>query len=285
MKSFIAFLKKEVFECIRSGELTFFCILFLIFGIMNPAIAKLTPWMLETLSDSLAEQGMMVTEVTVNALTSWTQFFKNIPIALIVFVFLYSGIFTKEYETNTLILILTKGLSRYKVVFAKFFVMFTMWTIGYLLCFAVTYGYNAFFWDNSIAVGLLPAMVHWWLFGVWIIGLIVLFSVLVKSYTGVLLGTGGSVLGVYLISFFPKAWKYTPTTLMESASLLIGTKSIEDYGIAVLITILLVVICLIVSITVMNRKQLLYLDFQVILLYYFLMIIYFNWHRWKKYVI
>lgn len=48
MKSFIAFLKKEVFECIRSGELTFFCILFLIFGIMNPAIAKLTPWMLET---------------------------------------------------------------------------------------------------------------------------------------------------------------------------------------------------------------------------------------------
>ena len=59
------------------------------------------------------------------------------------------------------------------------------------------------------------AMVHWWLFGVWIIGLIVLFSVLVKSYTGVLLGTGGSVLGVYLISFFPKAWKYTPTTLME----------------------------------------------------------------------
>ena len=208
------------------------------------------------LSDSLAEQGMMVTEVTVNALTSWTQFFKNIPIALIVFVFLYSGIFTKEYETNTLILILTKGLSRYKVVFAKFFVMFTMWTIGYLLCFAVTYGYNAFFWDNSIAVGLLPAMVHWWLFGVWIIGLIVLFSVLVKSYTGVLLGTGGSVLGVYLISFFPKAWKYTPTTLMESASLLIGTKSIEDYGIAVLITILLVVICLIVSITVMNRKQL-----------------------------
>ena len=100
-----------------------------------------------------------------------------------------------------------------------------------------------------------------------------------------LLGTGGSVLGVYLISFFPKAWKYTPTTLMESASLLIGTKSIEDYGIAVLITILLVVICLIVSITVMNRKQLLCLDFQVILLYYFLMIIYFNWHRWKKYVI
>ena len=256
MKPLLAFIKKEYLEAARTGKITILALLFALFGILNPAIAKMTPWIMEMLSDTLAEDGLIFTDIQVGALTSWTQFFKNIPIALIVFVFLYSGIFTKEYETNTLILILTKGLSRYKVVFAKFFVMFTMWTIGYLLCFAVTYGYNAFFWDNSIAVGLLPAMVHWWLFGVWIIGLIVLFSVLVKSYTGVLLGTGGSVLGVYLISFFPKAWKYTPTTLMESASLLIGTKSIEDYGIAVLITILLVVICLIVSITVMNRKQL-----------------------------
>ena len=256
MKSLLALMRKEYMEAARTGKITILALLFVLFGILNPAIAKMTPWIMEMLSDTLAEDGLIFTDIQVDALTSWTQFFKNIPIALIVFVFLYSGIFTKEYETNTLILILTKGLSRYKVVFAKFFVMFTMWTIGYLLCFAVTYGYNAFFWDNSIAVGLLPAMVHWWLFGVWIIGLIVLFSVLVKSYTGVLLGTGGSVLGVYLISFFPKAWKYTPTTLMESASLLIGTKSIEDYGIAVLITILLVVICLIVSITVMNRKQL-----------------------------
>ena len=85
MKSFIAFLKKEVFECIRSGELTFFCILFLIFGIMNPAIAKLTPWMLETLSDSLAEQGMMVTEVTVNA---WGYILVAIPYAIFIIRFL-----------------------------------------------------------------------------------------------------------------------------------------------------------------------------------------------------
>ena len=211
---------------------------------------------MEMLSDSMSESGLIVTNIQVTALTSWTQFFKNIPIALIAFVLIFSDIFTKEYKSGTLLLVLTKGLSRYKVVLAKTVLLLSIWTVGYGICFTITYGYNEYFWDNSIAVGLLPAMVHWWLFGVWIIGLIVLFSVLVKSYTGVLLGTGGSVLGVYLISFFPKAWKYTPTTLMESASLLIGTKSIEDYGIAVLITILLVVICLIVSITVMNRKQL-----------------------------
>ena len=98
MKSFMAFFKKEILESVRSGKLLILGLLFLLFGIMNPAIATLTPWMYDILSDSLAESGMIVTEVAVDALTSWTQFFKNIPMALIVFVLIYGGIFTKEYE-------------------------------------------------------------------------------------------------------------------------------------------------------------------------------------------
>ena len=176
--------------------------------------------------------------------------------ALIVFVLVYSGTFTKEYESGTLILILTKGLSRYKVVLAKFAVMLTTWTIGYWLCFAVTYGYNAYFWDNSIAVWLMPASIHWWLFGVWVVCLIMLFSTLCSNYIGVLLGTGGSVLGIYLISLFPQIGKYTPTALMNSASLLIGAETSDVYGLAILTTVLVNVSCLIISIAVMNKKQL-----------------------------
>lgn len=254
MKAMMAFFKKEIREGVRSGKFLILGILFLIFGIMNPAIAKLTPWMLEIFSDSLA--GMQITEVTVDALTSWTQFFKNIPIALIVFVLMFSGTFTKEYQSGTLILILTKGLSRYKVVAAKAAVMLLTWTACYWLCFAVTYGYNAYFWDNSIAEGLMPAAVHWWLFGVWTIALIVLFSTLGKTNTVVLLGTGGSILGCYLLGMFPKPGKYVPTALMNSASLLTGAESAGDYRAAVLLAVLLSVICFIVSIVVMNKKQL-----------------------------
>jgi len=256
MKSFIAFLKKENLECMRSGKLIILSVLFLIFGIMNPAIAKLTPWLFELLSESLAESGMIVTEVTVDALTSWTQFFKNIPIALIVFVLIYSGIFTKEYESGTLILVLTKGLYRYKVVLAKSTVMFSLWTFGYWLCFAVTYGYNAFFWDNSIAIGLIPAAIHWWFFGIWVICLIVFFSVLCQNYYSVLLGTGGSVLGAYIISLFPKFSKYTPTILMNSASLLTGTESADNYVEAIVITVIMCLVCLVASVPIINKKQL-----------------------------
>lgn len=256
MKSFMAFFKKEILESVRSGKLLILGILFLIFGIMNPAIAKLTPWMYDILSDSLAESGMIVTEVTVDALTSWTQFFKNIPMALIVFVLIYGGIFTKEYESGTLILVLTKGLSRYKVVLAKATVMLLLWTIGYWFCFAVTYGYNAYYWDNSIADSLMPAVLHWWLFGIWTISCVVFFSTLSKSYTGVLLGTGGCILVSYLLGMLPKVSSYVPTSLMNSASLLVGNEAADIYTKAIIITVLMCCALIAAGIPVMNRRQL-----------------------------
>ena len=180
-------MKKEYLEAARTGKVMMIILLFVLFGIMSPAVAKLTPWMMETLSDSMAESGFIVTNVQVDALTSWTQFFKNIPIALIAFVLIFSDIFTKEYKSGTLLLILTKGLSRYKVVLAKAVLLLSLWTVGYGICFAITYGYNAYFWDNRIMDHLVFSVTIWWLFGIWVICLMVLFSSLLQNNAGVIL--------------------------------------------------------------------------------------------------
>ena len=111
MKSFTSFIRKEMTEQLRSGRLVLLGLLFVLFGIMNPAVAKLTPWLFEILADSLAQSGMIVTEVEVSAMDSWVQFFKNVPMGLIVFIVLESSIFTKEYESGTLVLALTKGIT------------------------------------------------------------------------------------------------------------------------------------------------------------------------------
>ena len=112
MKPLLAFIKKEYLEAARTGKITILALLFVLFGILNPAIAKMTPWIMEMLSDTLAEDGLIFTDIQVDALTSWTQFFKNLPVALIAFVLIFSDIFTKEYKSGTLLLVLTKGLSR-----------------------------------------------------------------------------------------------------------------------------------------------------------------------------
>lgn len=256
MRAFIAFFKKEVLEGARSGKLLALAVIFALFGVMNPAIAKLTPWLLELLSDQLAESGMTVTDVTVNALTSWTQFFKNVPMALIAFVLLLGGSFTREYENETLILVLTKGLARYKIVFAKTCYLLSVWTLGYWLCFAITYGYNAYFWDNGIALGLFPAVTFYFVFGLFVVSLIVFFSVLERSYGVVLLSCGASVLLFYLLSLIPKLSRLSPLALCDVSTLLVGAESASSFFLALLVSLGLSLLLIGVSIPILNKKQL-----------------------------
>ncbi len=255
MKSLIAFMKKEWIEQFRSGRLLILIVLFVLFGIMNPAIAKLTPWLFELMADTLEESGMIVTTVTVDAMTSWTQFFKNIPMALIAYILLESSIFTKEYQSGTLVLALTKGLERYKVVLSKTVVLALLWSAGYFLCFAITYGYNAYFWDNSIAHNLLFSVSCWWLLGLFAVMLTVLFSVTANANTGVLAGTGGTFLAAYLMTLLPKVKEFSPARLMSTASLLTGAEEASSCYKAVAVTVILCVVCIAVSIPIHNKKR------------------------------
>ena len=255
MRAFLAFMKKEWMEQIRSSRLVVLTILFVLFGIMNPVVAKLTPWLFEVMAESMEESGMVITMVEVDAMSSWVQFFKNVPMALIIFVLLESSIFTKEYESGTLVLALTKGLHRYKVIFSKTVVLVTMWTVGYWVHFGITYVYNDYFWDNSIAKNLLFSVTCWWIFGLWVILLMVLFSTFANTNTMVLATTGAIVVVSYLIGLLPKLSKYMPTLLMDGNSLIYGAKTIEDYEIALTITIVTGLACILASVPILNKKR------------------------------
>ena len=255
MRAFLAFLKKEWMEQFRSSRFIILTIIFVMFGIMNPAIAKLTPWLFEVMAESLEESGMVVTTVEVDAMTSWVQFFKNVPMALIVFVLMQSNIFTKEYQSGTLVLALTKGLHRYKVVLSKAVVLVLMWTGFYWMHYGITYVYNDYFWDNAVAKNLLFSVTCWWVFGLWVIALQVLFSTIVSANTGVLVGTGAVVFGLYMLSLLPKLTKYIPTLLMDGNSLIYGAKNAEDYMIALVITIITALTCIIASVPILNKKS------------------------------
>lgn len=256
MKALLSFMKKECVEATRTGRIIMLILLFVLFGIMNPAIAKLTPWMMEMVADDMAESGMMITQVQVDAMTSWTQFYKNVPMVLIAFTLIFSDSFTKEYRSGSLLLVLTKGLSRYKVVFAKTAILLSLWTLGYTLSFAITYGYNAYFWNNDIMHHVGASAAIWWLFGVWVICLLVLFSSLLQNNTGVILCTGGTVLLTYVLSLIPKAKAFSPMMLTDTHALLTGVSGIDTYIKAIMMAVTLCVACVAVSLPIINKKQL-----------------------------
>lgn len=256
MKSFIAFVKKDLVGSLRIGKIYIIAGIFLLFGIMNPVIAKLTPFIMDLFAESLEETGMTLVQVEVNALTSWAQYYKNISMLLIAFVCICSDAFTGEYGKGTLILILTKGISRYKIVLSKTIVMILMWSVGYLLYYVSTYLGTAIFWDNSTVPNIEFAAFCWWVLGILTISFVTLSSVIMKNYIGVLLGTGGAFLVLYIISLIPKIGLYIPSSLMNSGTLIAGVESAEDYIKTIVIAFVTTATCIVASIPIFNKKQL-----------------------------
>lgn len=255
MRQLNAFVKKEFMEQLRTGRFIVLLLIFCLFGIMNPAIAKITPWMMSLMSDQLAETGMVIGDIAVNAMTSWTQFFKNMDIVLIIFVIMFSGILTAEYQKGTLINVVTKGLNRWKILASKMTVMMVFWTFGCLLSYGITYGYNAFLWDNSIAHNIFFAAFCFYLLGIWLLTVILLASVLTRSASGVTLSTGTAFLVVYLLGLIPQVKMYVPAYLLKSMDLLTGTSHANDYFAAVAVTLIFIVVNIAGSVAVFNRRD------------------------------
>lgn len=256
MRQFVAFFEKECMELIRSGKLLILGIVFIFFGIMNPAMAKLTPWMMEVASESLADSGLIVDKVNVDAMTSWTQYYKNISIVIVVFMVMFSGTLAVEYQKGTLINMVTKGLARWKIVVSKAAVMLILWTVLHWMGFFITYGYNAYYWDNGIADNVFFAAFCIYILGIWLISLLIFMSVVASSNIFTALFTGG-IFGVcYFVGLLSKINEFLPTNLVSAGDMLNGAEKAGDYKAAIIVSIVLTVINIVGAVGLFNRKAL-----------------------------
>lgn len=256
MKSLIAFSKKEATEWWRSGRFAILMVVFTLFGIMNPAFAKLTPWLMDSMSESLENSGIILGEIRVDAFTSWEQFYKNIPIAMIVFVLMISGLFATEFQKGTLIPVLTKGLARWKVYVAKTFGILLVWTVGYWTCFGITYVYNDIYWDNSVVAHPIAAAGLVYLFGLWLTAMVPLFSSFLNNAISVAMGTGSIVIASYALGVLPNIKSYVPTYLLSAQALLVRAGDPEDYLLVIVVTSILVVVSFVLGWVIFDRRRL-----------------------------
>ena len=103
---------------------------------------------------------------------------------------------------------------------------------------------------------MMLSVICWWLFGIWIISLITLFSTIGNSNTNVLVMTGGVVFLSYLVGMIPKINKFFPTQLTDGNSLIYGASEAKNYVVSIIITAIVSIICFTVSIPIFNKKQL-----------------------------
>ena len=255
LSDFFTFTGKEFMELRRNGRLLIFLIVFVVLGVMNPATAKLTPWLLKTMADSLEATGITVTEYTVTAMDSWVQFFKNMPMAMLVTLVMFGGIFTSEYSRGTLVPLLAKGLGRNAVAAAKTFTVLLVWSAGYWLSYGVTCFYSGYYWDNSAVRNYAFAAFGLWLFGVMLLCCVTFFSSFAGSAAQVLLGVGGVCLLLTLLGMVGTVRDYLPSHLTQSGELLTGQAQPSDYSAAVCVTALSSIVLLIASVPVTSKRR------------------------------
>ena len=126
-------IKKEAREAWRSRRFLILLIVFLIFGLMNPLMAKLTP---EIMKMSFGNQFSVPTPTS---LDSWTQFYKNnSQIGIYLLAIIFGGTVSGEVSRGTLVNLVTKGLPRRTVIVSKWLVITAEWLLVALLSFLVT---------------------------------------------------------------------------------------------------------------------------------------------------
>lgn len=254
MSHFPVFYKKELIEHARTYKLLIMLIVFFIFGMMNPLTAKLTPDLL----DRFMPEGVMISLPEPSSIDAWAQFYKNVTqMGLIVTALVFSGVLSSELTKGTLINLLTKGLSRTAVIVGKYAAMLTIWTASLAVAFVTTWGYTEFLFADELSANLFAAVFCLWLFGAFLLAVLLWASTLVKSSYGTLLLTGGVVVCLTIINIFPKAAKYNPLSLAgKNMELITDSIKLSSLNMAIGITVTAALALLTASVFIFKRKQL-----------------------------
>lgn len=254
MKNLYYFTKKELFECWRTSRLLIMVIIFLILGLMNPLLAKLTPEIVKmTIGEIMANT---IPEPT--SIDSWTQFYKNLTqIGLIVIALMFSGVVSNEIGRGTLINLVTKGLRRWVIIVGKITSLLLQWTICLVLAFLITWGYTAYYFPDDKSPHIFLAVLPLWIFGLLLLSFILLASTIARNnYEGLLI-TGGGIVLLVILNLFDKMKHYNPISLVtQNLFLLKKSAAFQDYLPAMLISIILAIAVIILSVLIFNRKKL-----------------------------
>lgn len=254
MNGFMAFTKKEFTEQLRSYKSIILVAVLFLFGMMSPLLAKITPDILS----GMEIQGMTISIPPPTALDAYGQFFKNVgQMGIIVMLLIFSGLLSQDVAKGTLIVLLAKGLSRHAVIVSKFVSALVLWTVGYALAAVTAYGYTVYLFSTSAIPNLLYALFCLWLFGAFIIALLLLASTLASGNYGGLLLTAGLLIAGLVLSSFPAIQKWNPVSLAsKNGGLITNAVTTVDMAASIWVTLVLTAAFVILAVLIFRKKRL-----------------------------
>lgn len=213
----MAFLKKEFKAIFKTYRWWVIPLVFLIFALMSPPTAKLTPQILT----SVLPKGMNISLPKPTLTDAFAQWFKNIgQIGLLAVILLTMGIVTEEKASGTILLVVTKPVSRANVILSKFTAQAAWVAVSFMFAGAACYAYAVMIFKFDKMAEFFQANMLYTLYFILVVAITIFFSAVLKNQ----IAAGGlSLVAVLLLSLASSLSltfdKYAPTGLTT-----IGTK-------------------------------------------------------------
>lgn len=252
MNGYLAFFRKELTENRKNHRFLILFFIFLVFGVSSTFLAKYIP---EILSALAAEMELTAEPVPLDA---WKQFYKNISsVGFSAVIILYGNCLSGEYAKGTLVLLLTKGLSRKAVILAKYTAAAVLMTVSYWVSYGAAYGCTALLWRDISLSHTVLAAASLWIAGFLYLSILMIGCVLFKQAFTSILFTGGIVALISLLGMVEPIAGFNPLRLGSMpVDLLSGAAVPADFMVPAVLSVIVSVAGLWIAIQLFKKKQL-----------------------------
>lgn len=251
--TFKAFFKKELMEIMRTSKIIILPALFLFFGVMSPLAAR---YMNEILSLVGEQQGVSIRFPDPTYVEAYAEFFKNLYfMMIIVTILVFAGTVAEEKTKGTIVLVMTKSLSRNGFIMGKLTAAILLFTFSYVLGTAICMYYTSLLFAEFINPGILAGTAVFWLFGLLMLTLTLLTSLLCRSMSTSAVFAFAGYLLVSAIASLPYIGRYSPGALQGLSSELASGSGLPGDALAPATVTFILAAALTVSALFIFRKQ------------------------------
>jgi ABC-2 type transport system permease protein len=251
MKPF-GFFQKESLEIVKTPKWIVLTAVFVVFGIMSPIAAK---YMNELIS-GIGGLELNLPEPTYR--DAYMQFFKNMyGLSILVVILTFMSMVVEEKVRGTVLLVLTKGLSRTSFILCKFLSASFFFSIVYTISLSVFLYYTSLLFPDHSMQNVGGPLFLFWLYGVCLIASTLLCSTLSKSHTIAAVSSFAFYFFLSLSNMIPGIGTYLPGSYQTmGVEIMTGVKGLASLYVPISFAVVFIGATLFVTILLFRQQEL-----------------------------
>lgn len=254
MSQIFTLLSKEFLEIYRSKKLLILIILFAFVAISSPIIAKLIPTILKSMP---ATPGITIDIPEPIWKDAVDQFVKNLgQIGMIVIIFTFAGAVADEKSKKTLEIILTKPVSRFNFILAKFKASFIATATVFAAASLVFYFYTLSTFGSMDGTAFFWIALFSFIYIAVILALTLFFSAISKSLiVAVGLAFLTEIIAATFFGYIKKIADYSPAFINGNYKELYGGGDLSKFLPSLLCSIGAIIIFFLLSVFFFKKQE------------------------------